>query len=265
MSERPLPTPPAGYVSLDEGRMRAMGLAALAAPLREALRAGGLYAYAAAHPAARAFAGRGIAYAVPLPGDAARVVVRHSRHGGFFAALTGDRFLGATRAPRELATALRLARAGVPTPEIVAYATYPARGVGRRADVVSREVPDSADLAATLVPDAPEASRRSVLDAIVRLLAALTLAGARHPDLNVKNILVQRAGGAPPLALVLDVDRVWFDRPGDQHVTERNVARLARSARRWRERGQRIALADTDLGWIAAAAHAAARVAPAAG
>ena len=45
--------------------------------------------------------------------------------GSWFSPITGERFVGRTRAPRELATALRLERNGVATPRVIAYATYP--------------------------------------------------------------------------------------------------------------------------------------------
>ena len=231
---------PDGYLALAARSAQAVGLASLRRPLEAALGAGSFYAYAERAPDARPLAGRGVAYAVALPGDAARVVVRRSRHGGWFAALTADRFTPPTRAPHELDTSLRLTASGVRTPEVVAYAIYPA-GAFRRADVVTREIPGAADLAA-------------VLAAVARLLADLTSAGARHPDLNIKNILIQRSATGRTLAYVLDVDRIWFDRPGAARVTERNIARLSRSARKWR-RGGALALADTDLGWLAATAH----------
>ena len=246
---------PAGYVRLAAPSGRAVGLAELATPLTAALQVGSFYEFAARHPDARALAGRGIAYAVSLPRDAARVVVRHSRHGGLFAPLTGDRFVHPTRAPRELDIALRLTQNRVPTPEVVAFAVYEVGGPIRRADVVTREGPDAIDLAAALGSDPSDDDRRALLAAGARLLAALTNAGARDPDLNVKNILVRRAPNGTVEAMVLDVDRVWFDKPGAPHVTERNLARLARSARKWRRKGA-LSLADTDMGWLAATAHA---------
>jgi hypothetical protein len=59
------------------------------------------------------------------------------------------------------------------------------------------------------------------------LLAALTRAGAVHPDLNARNIVV-----AGKTAYVLDVDRVYFLPPDDPRVVARNRARLVRSARK---------------------------------
>jgi hypothetical protein len=245
---------PTGYVVLAASRARAVGLATLAEPLAAALSAGSFYAYAAHRPDARALVGRGVAYAVPLPGDAARVVVRRSRHGGLLAPLTGELFVPPTRAPRELRTAVRLTEAGVPTPEVVAFATYTAGASLRRADVVTREVPDGVDLLSALGDHPTDEQRRALLGAVARLLALLTIAGARHPDLNVKNILVRNTRSGAIEALVLDVDRVWFDQPGAPRVTARNLGRLARSARKWRRR-RAFSLADTDLGWLAATTH----------
>lgn len=254
--------PPPGYVALAVTDAQAVGLAALAQPLVAALSAGTFYDYARRQPDARALAGRGVAYAATLPDGATRVVVRRSRHGGLLSSLTGERFVHPTRALRELRTAVRLTEAGVPTPQVVAFATYPAGAAFRRADVVTREVPGGLDLPAALGGHLTDDERRALLGAVARLLAALTAAGARHPDLNVKNILVRPADDGAVEAFVLDVDRVWFDRPGTPRVAERNLARLARSARKWR-RQRGLSLAETDFGWLAAMAHEFVRHAPA--
>lgn len=232
---------PPGYVAIDGGTIHGALLATLERPLRAALTAGTFYKYAEQHPEARPMAGRGIAYAVPLPGCAARVVVRRSRHGGLLAPLTGDLFFGPTlRAPHELAISLELARRGVPTPKVVAYATYPAaafalRPFARRADVVTEEVPHASDLAILLA--SPDAERReAALRATAELIHALTQHGVRHPDLNLKNILIAADDDHTLRAYLLDVDRVWFDDPGSARVTAANLRRLARSAEKWRER-----------------------------
>lgn len=230
----------------------AVGLSTLATPLVEALREGSFYEYGAHHPLARPLAGRGVAYAVPLPDATTRVVVRRSRHGGLLAPITGEHFLGRTRAPRELATALRLARLGVPTPELVAYATYPSSVLTSRADVVTREIANSADLAAAIAAVQSEAEKRTILTAVARLIASLTAAGARHPDLNIKNILITSDENGECQALVLDVDRIWFDAPGAGRVTARNLQRLVRSARKW-HRLHALPLTEPDLLWLAAA------------
>jgi tRNA A-37 threonylcarbamoyl transferase component Bud32 len=141
-----------------------------------------------------------------------RVVVRHSRHGGLLAPITRDLFLTPTRAPHELSVSLQLRTAGVPTPEVVAYATYAVIPGIERADVITREIPGRE----LMSPEGAEA-----------LIAAMSRAGAVHPDLNMRNVLVEGT-----TAYVLDVDRVYFLAPNDPRVTERNRGRLLRSARK---------------------------------
>ena len=242
--------PPPGYERLLDDGVDAVGLCELAGPLTQALQAGSFYEYAAHHPGARVLTGRGIAYSVPLPDPSIRAVVRRSRHGGLLAPLTGERFLGRTRAPRELRTALRLEQLGVATPKLLAYATYPDIAGMRRADVVTREVPGARDLAAEIMAAEGGGLDDDLVMAVARLLASLTVAGARHPDLNIKNILVTRVPTGAPDALVIDVDRVWFDEPGARLVTERNVRRLVRSALKWR-RLHGLRIDDFDIQSIA--------------
>jgi tRNA A-37 threonylcarbamoyl transferase component Bud32 len=195
-----------------------------------------LLEYAERHPQSTAMQGRGAVYAVPLPGNATRVVVRHNRHGGAFAALTRDRdlFVTPTRAPRELALSRALRDRGVPTPEILAYALYPPRGLLQRSDVCTHEVAPSRDLAEVILRQHAD-SRFGGLDMAASLVASLARAGARHQDLNAKNILI-----SDNLAYVLDVDRVTLgEKPSS--ALEKNLGRLARSLRKWRdERGALI-------------------------
>jgi hypothetical protein len=198
-----------------------------------------LHDYAARHPAARLMQGRGVAYAVPLPQSAQRVVVRRNRHGGLFASLTGERFLAPTRAPYELEVSLALAKLGVPTTQIVAYALYPPGGLLQRADVCSVEIAKSLDLAHILMRQA-SVERAAALDVTARLVAALSRAGARHHDLNAKNILVTYER-----AYVLDVDRVTLG-VDPESALEANLSRLGRSLRKWRDRNG-AKLSERDL------------------
>lgn len=199
-----------------------------------------LHEYAANRRGGRALAGRGTAYAVTLPDSDLPVVVRHNHRGGLLRAIKGDRFLAPTRAPHELDVSLHLRRNGVRTPEVVAYALYPPGAVVQRSDVITSEVADSRDLAAILVAG-DETSCRSALAGTVELLAALSRAGARHHDLNAKNVLV-----SGDLAFVLDVDRVELG-GAPEETLERNLARLARSLEKWRRQfGARIGSEEID-------------------
>jgi hypothetical protein len=222
---------------------------AVVATLREWLQDGTLAEFAERHPERRVLAGRGAAYAVPLDASGTSVVVRHNRHGGLLAPVTGDLFLPPTRAPHELDVALRLRAAGVPTPEVLAYAIYPAGPLLRRSDVLTREIPTSEDLAAILA-DASVSQRRDALDAAARLIAALCRVGAHHHDLNLKNVLLARESEGTR-ALVLDVDRVTFGRPGARKVVEGNLARFVRSARKWRAL-YGVPVGEPDLARVAA-------------
>jgi hypothetical protein len=235
--------PPAGYVRVTAGRCTVVVQERFVADARALLADGSLYHAAARDLGARPLAGRGIAYAVALPVSGTRAVVRHNRHGGLLAPITRDLFLPPTRAPHELAIALRLRELGVPTPEILMYGTAPAPFPFCRADVVTREIHDSRDLSAYIAPSEPDASRRSAWTATRALVRTMNEAGVRHHDLNVKNVLL--AGSENELAAyLLDVDRVTFGAPHSSDVAEANAARLLRSARKWRD--ERGALFDED-------------------
>jgi 3-deoxy-D-manno-octulosonic acid kinase len=198
-----------------------------------ALNSGTLHEWAARQPLREEMSGRGVIYSVDLPtSPATPVVVRRNRHGGLLCGLTGEHFLTPTRAPLELTTSLRLAAAGIPTPEVVAYATYPAARIFARSDVMTRRLPEGND-APAVWKKAGKSDRESMLAAVSRLLRALASAGAWHADLNLKNIYIAGAG-TDQIAYLLDVDRVTF--PEGRDIAGRNFKRLARSARKWRNR-----------------------------
>lgn len=230
------PALPPGYVRSARHAAELVARDWAHATLAQALDAhGSLFRWAEAQPGREPLQGRGVAWATSLAAGAegqsvTSVVVRHTRHGGMAAALTGDLFVRPTRAPRELATAVRLAAAGVATPEVIAFTIHPVAGVLARSDVMTRRLPDGRDFPeAWAAADSPTA-RGAIVEAVAALLRGLSTAGAQHPDLNVKNVYVASAGAATT-AYVLDVDRVTFDRGAP--VAARNFARFARSARKW--------------------------------
>jgi 3-deoxy-D-manno-octulosonic acid kinase len=273
---------PAGYTSLELPGASAVCRAEARDAVRAALAAHPtLYAYAESHPARRAFHGRAPTYAVPLPGGVGDVVVRHAWHGGALRRVTRDLFAPPTRAPGELRTSERLRAAGVRTPAVVAYARYPAPLGLRRVDVATRLVPGARDLADVLLPngaagaDAGPAAglRAGWLDATAALLADLARAGARHPDLNLKNVLLARdpdpAGGGIVRAWVLDVDVAALPaRPATGNEVraafDANLARLGRSVAKWR-RGRGLTVGDADIAALRdrALAHLSGGAAPA--
>lgn len=200
-----------------------------------------LHGWASTVPSAKAFQGRATAWGTTLPRGGPAVVVRHARHGGLFAPLTGDRFLWPGRAPWELEVSERLRAAGVMTPAVVAYALYPAGPGFCRCDVATARLPDGGDLPA-LWATADAASKDAMLTATAALVRALGLVNAQHEDLNAKNVYLVREGQGWR-AYALDVDRVRFLPNGDARAAALNVARLLRSLRKSR---QQFGLVVTD-------------------
>lgn len=232
---------PAGYVRVTAGRCSVVTLAEHEADARALLAEGTLYEAAARDLAARSYHGRGVAYAIALPVSGLHVVVRHNRRGGLLAPIRRDFFFPPTRAPRELRSALRLERVGIPTPQVIMYGIERRFGILRRSDVVTREISNSGEFATFLVSDAGPTERAEAWRAVRALVSALGDAGARHHDLNAKNILLSRTADGFQ-AWLLDIDRVTFGGQRSLAVRRGNVARLARSLRKWRD--ERGALVD---------------------
>lgn len=226
---------PAGYRRQQVGDCELVAADAVVAALGAVLsQHGTLYAWAAEQPQPRAMRGRAPVFVASVPMVGIDVVVRHVWHGGFLAPITGDLFRLPTRAPIELANALQLRAAGVPTTDILGYALYPAGAGFRRVDVVSRLIPEASDFGAVLAELAPGFSTAESIAAVRELLARLAAARAVHPDLNVKNILLSRQRRRVE-ALVIDVDVVRFEATlSAAEVMERNIDRLLRSMRKWR-------------------------------
>ena len=141
---------PAGYVRVTAGRCAVVTREELAPDATALLAEGTLYEAAARDLAARTVQGRGVAYVIALPVSGTRVVVRRNRHGGLFAPLTRDLFLPPTRAPYELAVALRLITLGVRTPAVLMYGLQEVHNVFRRADVMTGEVVSGSTLEKSL-------------------------------------------------------------------------------------------------------------------
>jgi len=138
-----------------------------------------------------------------------------------------------------------VASLGIPTPVILAYATYPAAAGFWRADVMTRYVAPSADLAAVLLSN-DGAMRADAWEATALLVREMSAAGIRHHDLNAKNILLDLRNDGPSVAMLLDVDRVVFDEaPG--RARDGNLSRLFRSFRKWRSLyGARVEESEID-------------------
>jgi hypothetical protein len=93
--------------------------------------------------------------------------------------------------------------------------------------------------------------RDACLKAAGKLLVQLARAGAHHPDLNARNVLITwESEGAR--AHVLDVDRIRFHMPGDPMVAQANLDRLKRSLQKLRER-ESLEVSDSEIDSLAVA------------
>jgi len=179
------------------------------------------------HPDAVRYSGRGAVWSVPA-GDGDRAVLRHYRHGGLLAPLTGDVFFGRTPRPvRELEVSEALRERGGRTPEILALFWKRAGPGLYRADLITREVSGASDLASWLAQPRPAAERRRILAEVGRTLASLHAAGLHHPDLNLKNLLISKGE-----VWVLDLDRAWLGEPLAERDAVVQLKRLERSFRK---------------------------------
>jgi 3-deoxy-D-manno-octulosonic acid kinase len=219
---------PPGYRRVESRTPLAVAHDRVHAAVSTILQSSTLYDWARLHPERREYRGRGPVYSAPLPEVGARVVVRHAFRGGVMAPLLRDLYLPPTPAPVELAIAHVLTRAGVPTPPVMAFATYRAAFTLRRVDVMTMELAGE-DLGTALRRAESADARRALVAPVAHLIALLSHVGAWHQDLNVKNILLVPAPGGPIQGVVLDVDRVRFAPAGDPHIENANMQRLRRS------------------------------------
>lgn len=237
---------PPGYRRVESRTPLAVAHDGVRAAVSSILQSGTLYDWARTHPERREYSGRGPVYSAPLPEAGGRVVVRHAFRGGAMAPLLRDLYLPPTPAPVELAIAHVLTRAGVPTPPVLAFATYRAAFTLRRVDVMTMELAGD-DLGAWLHRAGSDQARRTLVPPVAHLIARLSHAGAWHQDLNVKNILLVPAAGGLFQGVVLDVDRVRFVPPGEPHIAEANVQRLRRSMAKHQRLHGTVGFDDADF------------------
>jgi hypothetical protein len=241
-----------GYVHRRLDRIRLIAMESCAPLLERLLERGTLYELAAQVPGAFVLQGRMPVYVVTLPEDCGEVAVRHSARGGFMAKLTRDRFFLPTGGFRELVNSLRLRQVGIFTPQVIAFATYPA-GLGtRRADVLTRYV-HGHDLAAMCESVTDREHRTAMWNATATLVKSLSRVGAHHQDLNIKNVLLA-AHDAEYEAYVLDVDRVRLNPPSPL-VLDANLGRLMRSLRKWKDE-KMLPVGEDELSYLSDQCHA---------
>ena len=179
---------------------------------------------------ARAGSGRGPMARFVLAGRPA--VGKRALHGGLLGPLLGRLYLGRRRALDQIRTALRLERAGVATPAVLAVGSARAFGPFCAQAIVTRRLEGAQNLYEEACL-APERGRRGdVLLLCAGLLRRLHDAGFLHRDLNVSNLVLER-GPAGETLHVVDLDRGRFRRTVSARERLGNLARLLRSYEKW--------------------------------
>jgi len=164
--------------------------------------------------------------------NGSRVVVRRYRRGGLVRLVNRGLYFGGNRAFDELRAAERARAGGVRTPLVVAAIERPARLAGYRAWLATVLLSGGLNLAAWLAAESDQERRSAVLREAGRQTALMHAAGVAHADLNLRNLLVLPANGGDEVYL-LDFDRAAVSAtPVSPARRERDLRRLARSARK---------------------------------
>jgi 3-deoxy-D-manno-octulosonic acid kinase len=178
-------------------------------------------------PDVRVHRGRGRCYSTQLePG--LRAVLRHYRHGGTFAPITGDIFWGGRPRPvAELDVSEGLRNRGIRTPEVLAIFWQYCGLLFYRADIVTREVEGALNLGQFLQKSQVKVmERRRHLRAVGATVRRLHDAGLHHPDLNLSNLLILPG---EPQVWVIDLDRARLLPNLSESAALSQLARLRRS------------------------------------
>ncbi len=138
--------------------------------------------------------GRAAIPVVHVEGLAVPLAIKTLRRGGVLGPLLGT-VSSAHRARRELLLNASLRAARVATPAIAAVRVRrSAVPTVARVETFTELIPDAVDLERFLREPRRARERRTVLEAAGRTVAAAHAAGVAHPDLNVRNLLVDRTG-----------------------------------------------------------------------
>lgn len=165
-------------------------------------------------------------------------VGKRALHGGLVGPLLGGLYLGRRRALDQLRASVRLAQAGVPTPEILAVGSRRVAGFLRAQAIVAREIAGARNLHELAGERLTASRRREILDRTAVVLRDMHDAGFEHADLNLAN-LVWGKGGAGETLFVVDLERGRFRDSLPAGGRIRALARLVRSCEKWVPRPHR--------------------------
>lgn len=159
-------------------------------------------------------------------------VGKRALHGGLLGPLLGGLYMGSRRVLDQLRASVRLAQAGVPTPEILAVGSRRVAGFFRAQAIVAREIAGARNLHELAGESLSGARRREIVDRAAGVLRDMHDAGFDHADLNLANLVWGR-GRAGETLFVVDLDRGRFRKVMSVDRRIRSLARLVRSCEKW--------------------------------
>lgn len=173
---------------------------------------------------------RGIAFAAEIPQRKnEKVIIRHYWHGGIFGPLLQDIFWGSTRALPELNITETARERGVATVEIIGAVRHSLPGRFYRAEIISKQIPDSVPLDTCLRKCSSRIEKREIIGEVARAIRKLHQAGIYHFDLNVRNILINHSPNQKPRVYIIDFDRAEIKSHLSIREKLNNLSRLNRS------------------------------------
>lgn len=174
--------------------------------------------------------GRGPIVRFLLAGQPA--VGKRALRGGFLGPVFGRLYLGKRRGLDQVRAAVRLGRAGVSTPVVLAFGSARAFGPLCAQVIVTRELQDAQNLFELAAGAPPLRRRRDIILLCADLVRRMHDTGFLHADLNVSNIVLER-GPAGETLHVVDLDRGRFRQILSPRMRLCNLARLLRSYEKW--------------------------------
>ena len=195
--------------------------------------------------------GRGALKIIAIPGEAnERIVIRHFQPGGMIHKLIPDLYFGTSRPLKELWVGYWAKEKGVPIADIVAACHTKVFWKFHRGDLVTGEIKDGKDLATYLKeleqPLAKEKvlEKRSVIKKVGELVRSMHEGGIFHGDLNLKNIILQTNDPQNIKGYLIDFDKSFLRAHLKENRRIRNLLRLNRSAKKFKNQGLPITRTD---------------------
>ncbi|HXR25722.1 MAG TPA: lipopolysaccharide kinase InaA family protein [Candidatus Binataceae bacterium] len=165
-------------------------------------------------------------------GNRLNLFFRRSRRGGLLRLINRDIYFGRQARPlRELAIAAEAARRGLPVAEPLGALIEPLAPAVYRGAMLTRTL-NGMTLWEFIRTDDDPVVRTHVLEQARHAIERIHQGGLCHADLNLHNLFVARAGESFTV-VILDLDEArLYPGPLPPHLRQRNLRRLARSARK---------------------------------